>query len=926
MRYDGTDDIKGLEKALFLIDGNSLIYRAFFALPPLTGPDGRQTNAAYGFVNMLFRLLNDYSPSHIVVAFDRGTPQFRVDLYEEYKAHRPDTPDELRPQMGMIREILEALGIAFVSREGFEADDLLASLARRFACPERPAVLVSGDRDVLQVLSDHAYVLLTRRGITEMELYTADRLKADWGITPRQVVDLKGLMGDSSDNIPGVPGVGEKTALKLLRQFSSVEEVLDHLDQVSGKALPRRLRENADKALMSKDLAALRFDVELDIQLDDCQVGPADGPRVREAFRSLGFGRLLERLPSAFAYSEEEAKGSPAPAEAGGSSLDTTVGWGDSFLDRAAELVSSADREKSPLVLIHRLMGADPLTAGQAFLGVCKDDRLVLLSPPDGSGRDEDLRRLVRQVACCSGLTLVGHDLKPLLAWAGAGECTCDLFDTQLAAYLLDPSRSTYPLAELAQRFTGLTLTPQPDFWGKGARTREPGEVTDEELAAYAGPRASALQVLPAALRAEMESLQLVDLYQEVELPLLPILVRMQMAGIQVDPDILEEMGAEMESNIERLERDIWSQAGHEFNINSTQQLGQVLFEEMGLPVVRRTKTGYSTDASVLEQLGDHHQVARLILEYRRLVKLKGTYVDGLLGQIDPRTGRVHTTFHQSVTATGRLSSANPNLQNIPTRDEAGRRLRRAFTAPDGHRLLAADYSQIELRILAHISGDEKLLESFHRQEDIHTRTASEVFGVDLDDVTPQMRFAAKAVNFGIVYGISDYGLSQNLGISREEAARYIESYLSRYPGVKEYLRGVVRQAKEDGYVRTLFGRIRYLPDLSSRVRNRREFARRAALNTPIQGTAADIMKKAMVDVARAIDIDRAPARMLLQVHDELIFEVPQSSVGSIAALVKEAMEHTADLDVPLVVDVKEGPDWYSMSPYEAISNYAGAS
>ncbi|MFO7942289.1 MAG: DNA polymerase I [Bacillota bacterium] len=856
---------------VLLVDGTSLVYRAFFAISNLTAPDGRPTNAVYGFTNMLLRLIEDSECDCIVVAFDRGEPSYRLEVYPDYKGHRPEMPADLRPQFDMVREVLDGLGIPRIEIDGVEADDIIGTMARRLSESGRRSVVVTGDKDLLQLVSDDIEVRLTRRGITEMENYDLQRVRSEYGVEPRELIDVKALMGDSSDNVPGVPGVGEKTALKLVKKIGSLEEVLERPEMAGGKAIPARLRENADRARMSRVLVEIHTDIETDLDVEGLRPPEIDREALGKVLSDLGFERLLERLDIEIEGDHAES----VPLEERSATDWMESGEVDALQGRLAVDWWSDDDDALRIAF-----AAD-------------SDSGVLLS-----GESEDVADAAAELLDSPPLEMVGHELGEFLARVGVGRPRADLFDVELAAYLLDPARSSYPLDTLSRSYLESSLTS-----GEG----EEG----------AGTRLDVLLGLRDVLETELRALEVWELFSEIERPLLPILARMRLNGITVDRDILAAQGEELRERIEEVEQKIWERAGHEFNVSSPKQLGEVLFEEMELPVIKKTKTGYSTDAEVLGQLSVDHPIADDVLEYRSLVKLRG-YVSGLSSEIDPDTGRIHSTFHQAVTATGRLSSSDPNLQNIPIREETGRRLRRAFVAPEGQALLAADYSQIELRVLAHFSEDRTLIESFTNDEDIHRRTASEVFDVPMDEVTSDLRNAAKAVNFGIIYGISAFGLSRNLKIDPDRAQEYIDGYLERLPGVRRYMDDVVDRAREDGYVRTLFGRIRYLPEINHRVYHRRAFAERMALNTPIQGTAADIIKKAMV--ALEGDAGAHGEKLLLQVHDELIWEVPESRVDSLASRAKETMEAAADLAVPLKVDFKSGPNWYDLQRLEVES------
>jgi len=935
----GDPALPAADRRFALVDANSLLYRAFFALPPLATTAGEPTNAVYGFLTMLFRMWSDHAPDVVACAFDRGRPAFRIQAYPEYKAHRPPTPDDLRSQFPVAREALTALGMPILESEGYEADDVLATVARRLHGRGGRVLIVTGDRDALQLVDEDIRVLLTRRGISDTELYDLEAFRGRYGVEPPLLADIKGLMGDTSDNIPGVPGVGEKTAVKLVRRFGTVDRILDHLDEVGGKKLVERLREHAAQARVSKELAVLRDDVPLDVPPEDLKSDPPDPERVAALFRRLEFHTLLARvpgLPSATADGDAAAEGADRPGEAPeveelkvsvqhlGEDIgplltavsrrrpdgvragdEGAVGPVDPEAFTADDRPAKAVMEtiEGALPVTWTLTGPDPRRGSLAGLAVAEADRVFWIQ----ERRPPEWRSTLRALSGGrDSLPLLGHDLKPLLvalAACGADEARPG-FDTAIAAYLLDPSRSGYNLSDLVRAYLGRDLEA-----GRGPDLFSEGEASE----AAAAPL---LRDLARALATELGDRRLLPLFAGVEMPLVQVLAAMELAGVGVDGRLLNELDAELSGRLAALETDIHRLCGVEFNINSPRQLGQVLFDRLGLPVQRRTKTGYSTDAEVLEALAPLHEAPAKVLEHRRIAKLKGTYVDGLRAKTDPRTGRIHSTFNQTVTATGRISSSEPNLQNIPIRTDLGRLLRRVFvpTWPD-HVLLAADYSQIELRVLAHLSGDAGMQRAFVDGADIHARTAAEVFGTDPGRVTPEMRRRAKAVNFGIVYGISDFGLSRDLGIPQKEAADYIAGYFRRYPRVREYLDDTVETARRQGFVTTILGRRRHLPEIRSRNRALRQFAERTAMNTPVQGSAADIIKLAMVGVHRRLQAAGLGARLILQVHDELVFEAPRDELPRLRDLVRQEMESACPLDVPLVVDVKTGDNWLDMQP-----------
>lgn len=869
-----------MPRKFVIIDGSSLVHRAFYALPLLTTASGLYTNAVYGFTTMLVKLLADVKPDAMAVAFDKSRVTFRNGMYAEYKAHRKPTPSELTVQFSLVHEMVRAFGIAVLEEGGFEADDIIGSLACQAGRQGYDVVIVTGDRDALQLIGPSTHVLLTRKGISEMELFDRQALIAKYGVTPEQIIDLKGLMGDTSDNIPGVPGVGEKTATKLVSEFGSVENLLANLDKVSGKKLQENLREHSDLAVLSKKLATIDCNMQLDFSEEGFSLAP-DSEKLRELFTKFEFKTLLAKLDTLVPGQTPIAPATEALPQA---NVLTDYGEIQAFITRI--------RRQGRLDCF-------AITSGQVpgieldGLAVAVDGESAYIPAGTDSWRevlsllaDKDIAKATYDAKTLASACLAVHT--PL---AGLD------FDALLAAYLLDPTAASYPLEQLAEKYLN---QPAPQR-GKAA-------VADPDFAAWA---AAAVSRLYPVLSDRIDEAGLDRLYRDIELPLVEVLAVMEFTGIKVDADNLQVMAGEIARKIDALLVEIYQHAGEEFNVNSTKQLGSILFEKLRLPVQKKTKTGYSTDAEVLEKLAGEHPLIDKLLEYRVLTKLKSTYLDGMTSLISRSTGRLHTTFNQTVTATGRLSSSEPNLQNIPVRTDIGRKIRELFVPDTGFAaLLSADYSQIELRVLAHMSGDASLIAAFLGNKDIHTATAAEVFGVPESEVTSQMRSRAKAVNFGIVYGISDYGLSRDIGVNRKEAGLYIENYFARYPGVKNYIDQMVADARECGYVTTLFGRRRYLPEIHSSNFNLRSFAERTAMNTPIQGTAADIIKKAMVEVYRRLKAAELKSRILLQVHDELVLEVVAEEQGEVAAIVKSAMEGAVSLAIPLSTDVKTGKNW----------------
>lgn len=868
---------------LIILDGNSLAHRAFYALPLLTNRKGVFTNAAYGFTTMLLKILKAERPEYVVVAFDKGKT-FRHEQFEAYKGHRKATPQELKPQFPLIWQILDALRIAAVQLEGYEADDLIGTIARKAEQAGLMTMIVTGDRDALQLVTARTKALITRKGISNLDVFDRTIIQEKYGLEPLQLRDVKGLMGDASDNIPGIPGIGEKTAVKLVQEFGSIENLLKNLDGLSNRKMAEKIQPYREQALLSKELGTINCAVPLEIEFDLFRWQGPDYSALLEIFKELEFNSLLKDVLA-------EMKVGAAEPEAKAAELKVT------YLSECREMLRLLENIKDEKISCYLALDQrDHLKAEILAIGVAWAGGNVGLNC--GSLHASEIREILTALFGKHQQQLVTHDLKSCLVLAKKRgvEIKARGRDTMLAAYLLNPSAPNYELPTLSLEYLNKPLVPV--------------EQPEEEVARAA----QVIFKLDTILDKKLNETGMDKLYTDVELPLEEVLALMELQGVKLDKEQLLSMGQELAQGIESLTAEIYELAGEEFNINSPKQLGVILFEKLGLPPLKKTKTGYSTNAEVLEELAERHEVVAKILEYRQLVKLKSTYIDGLLALINPETGKVHTTFNQTITATGRLSSTEPNLQNIPIRLEAGRRLRKAFipSTPD-HLLLAADYSQIELRVLAHIAGDPGLKDAFIKDQDIHTRTASEVFGVPMDEVTKDMRRRAKAVNFGIVYGISDFGLSRDLGISRKEAQEYIALYFSRYPGVKKYIEEVIFHAREQGYVTTVLNRRRYLPDIFSSNRNIRGFGERAAMNTPIQGSAADIIKLAMLKVHQQLAEAGLKTVMLLQVHDELIFEVPKNELEKAQAIIQQAMENAYELQVPLKVDMKVGANWYDM-------------
>ncbi|MFZ7945727.1 DNA polymerase I [Neobacillus sp. 19] len=873
------------KKKLVLIDGNSIAYRAFFALPLLNNDKGIHTNAVYGFTMMLMKILEDEKPTHLLVAFDAGKTTFRHKTFTEYKGGRQKTPPELSEQFPFIRELLDAYGISRYELENYEADDIIGTLSLTAEKDGYEVKVISGDKDLTQLTSDATTVGITRKGITDIEEYTPDHVAEKYGLSPLQIIDMKGLMGDTSDNIPGVPGVGEKTAIKLLKEFTTLEKLLDSIDQVSGNKLKEKLEEFKDQALMSKELATIERQAPVEVNLDTISYEGFEREKLVALFKELGFHSLLDRLGEDSSVTEEQELEDVeyvTPSEITDEIFaDTNYFYVEMLEDNYhfAEIIGfSLVNEKG-----HFYLPTEQALQSAAFKKWAEDEgkkKIVY----DAKRSEVSLRR--------QDIHLKGS-----------------AFDILMASYLINPSENIEDLAAIAKRYEIHNIQSDESFYGKGAKRKVP---EDSKLAEHLVRKSLAMFDLKEKLEDELRTNEQYELFTELEMPLSLILADMESCGIKVEQQRLQMMGKELNERLIEIEERICELAGEKFNINSPKQLGGILFEKLGLHSFKKTKTGHSTSADVLEKLADDHEIIEYILLYRQLGKLQSTYIEGLLKVIDPKTEKVHTRYQQTLTATGRLSSIDPNLQNIPIRLEEGRKIRQAFVpSEEGWVIFAADYSQIELRVLADIAGDEKLIQAFKDNLDIHTKTAMEVFHVDKDEVTSNMRRHAKAVNFGIVYGISDYGLSQSLGITRKEAGHFIERYLNSYPGVKEYMDDIVHEARQKGYVSTLLHRRRYIPEITSRNFNIRSFAERTAMNTPIQGSAADIIKKAMIDMDEALKDQGLKTRLLLQVHDELIFEAPEEEVEILKKLVPDVMENALELKVPLKVDYSYGPTWF---------------
>ena len=885
------------QRKLLIIDGNSLIYRAFFALPPLTNRSGRHTNAVYGFLTMYFRVLDEIQPDYAAVAFDLKAQTFRHDSYVDYKAGRKKMPLELAEQIEPLKEILDALGLYRMELEGYEADDLIGTLARIAESDGIKTTIVSGDRDVLQLLTESTQVMLTKKGISQVESYDPHRFEEEYGIPVSSFIDLKGLMGDASDNIPGIPGIGPKTAAKLIQQFETMESMIQHSDQINNIKLREKVETHQEQAVLSKKLSTIMTTVPVEINMEELRIREMDSEKVFELFQELEFNSLLERI----SIRRDQEK--PHEADAFAWHEITSV---DELEAVEPEMISSGQIIFDTLSSNHANK-ANVIAAAFSFDG--KQGWWIDLRQPHA----QQLRDVLDRWITDPGIEKVVHDFKKeqSIRIADGYRIKGKPFDVMIADYLVNPSKSSYALEELSLHYFGQKLTSPKELWGSGKKRLNAETLQNENISTYLKQRISTIFQLYPLLLEQIQLLGLENLLDEVELPLSDVLAEMETVGIRIDTELLEEFEKTYSERIHTLTAEIYQVAGTTFNLNSPKQLGEVLFVNLKLPPLKKTKTGYSTDVEVLEKLKDDHEIVAKILEYRQLTKIKNTYIDGLLAITNPLTGRIHTTFHQTVAATGRISSAEPNLQNIPVRTEMGRQLRRVFIAREGWRLIDADYSQIELRIMAHLSGDPGFIKAFEEEADIHTRTAADIFHVSEAEVTPIMRDSAKAVNFGIIYGISDFGLSNNLHISRQQARRFIDDYLERYASVKVYMDKMVKLAKTNGYVTTLLNRIRYIPEIHSTNFNVRSFGERMAMNTPIQGSAADIIKIAMVRAARELAEGGFRSRLILQIHDELIVEAPEDECEVVSQLLRQSMEEAVKLDVPLKVELSIADNWF---------------
>ena len=879
---------------IVLIDGHSMLNRAFYGVPDLTNAKGLHTNAIYGFLNILFKILEEEKPDYLTVAFDVHAPTFRHEMYKEYKGTRKPMPEELRQQVPVMKQVLEAMGVLIVEKAGLEADDILGTIAKRSEAEGIEVALVSGDRDLLQIATDHIKIRIpkTRGGKTEIEDYYAKDVEAAYHVTPLQFIELKALMGDSSDNIPGLPGVGEKTATKILLEYGTVENAWEHVEELKPNKAKNAFLEHYDMAILSKKLETINIDSPIEYDWESARIGEFYTKEAYEYFKELEFKNFLSRF-------EEGAE----PAKIAISFQNVTdFAEADALFEK---LVKEPELGIEVLREAHQFLGL-----GLAWNNKEKEEVETVCIFPQGFLTESYLMDQVQKL--CEKVEMIDAlDVKETISEISRVSHK-KVFDAGIAAYLLNPLKSSYTYDDIAKEYLGEMLPAKEDLIGKLSYTKAMSEkeAKEEEVAKSICYMAYTALRSRKALMEALEKNNMKALFENVELPLLFTLSNMEKEGIRVNAEALKEYGSQLEVRIKELESQIYEEAGEEFNINSPKQLGVILFEKLQLPGGKKTKTGYSTAADVLEKLAPEHKLVADILEYRQLAKLKSTYADGLAGFIG-EDGRIHSTFNQTITATGRISSTEPNLQNIPIRMELGRLIRKVFIPKDGFVFVDADYSQIELRVLAHLSGDENLIEAYKEAQDIHRMTASQVFHVPFEEVTDLQRRNAKAVNFGIVYGISSFGLSQDLSITRKEAAEYIENYFATYPKIKGFLDGLVTEAKEQGYVETMFQRRRPVPEIRSGNFMQRSFGERVAMNSPIQGTAADIIKIAMIRVEQALKEQNLESRLILQVHDELLIEAKEDEVEAVKAILEREMKGAANLAVPLEIDMHTGTNWY---------------
>ena len=878
-----------MNKTLVIIDGNSIINRAFYALPEMSNKEGLKTNAIYGFTNMLLKIIDTYNPTHISVAFDRKAPTFRHIEFKEYKAGRKKMPDELREQFEPLKDLLDKFNIHRLEIDGYEADDIIGTVSKIAEDNGFKVYIVTGDKDAIQLASNKTTTLITKKGVGEVEEYDYDSVIEKYEMTPTQFIDLKGLMGDKSDNIPGVPGIGEKTGIKLIKEFSSIEGIFDNIDSIKGST-KKKLEENKELAIMSKKLATIIRDVPVEFNLEELEYGNYNTKDILDVFKYLGFTSLIPRIGS---LDESEDIVNEANVEI--SKLEDI----DEFINKVKEnnelIIKTVTREGN--ILDKRIK--------YIFLSV--DGKKIYYV-------EEDSIYKLEYIFTSNEIKKLGYNLKDdYISLKPYGIKLENIyFDITIAEYLIDSMSSTsYECSAIAMKYLTKKVKTKEELLGKGVKAKKYQDLSFEELSSHISQIIDTVKSVMPIMEENLKESNMDGLLYHVEMPLVEVLADMEYEGVKVDKEKLNELGSQFKEIIKKLESEIYKISGEEFNINSPKQLGVILFEKLGLPVIKKTKTGYSTNAEVLDKLKDQSPIIDKIIEYRQIVKLNSTYVEGLLSIINPIDGRIHSSFNQTITTTGRISSTEPNLQNIPVKLEMGRNIRKVFISDKGCKLVDADYSQVELRVLAHMSQDETMIDAFKHNEDIHTKTASQVFNVSMDEVTSKQRSDAKAVNFGIVYGKSDFGLSEDLNIPVKQAKEYIENYFNKYNKIKEFMDNIIDDASSNGYVTTILNRRRYIPEIKSSNFMLRNAGKRAAMNAPIQGSAADIIKIAMINVYKKLEENNLKSKLILQVHDELIVEAVDSEIDIVKKIVKDEMENAVCLDVNLDVDLNIGDSWY---------------
>lgn len=878
-----------MNKTLVIIDGNSIINRAFYALPEMSNKEGLKTNAIYGFTNMLLKIIDTYNPTHISVAFDRKAPTFRHIEFKEYKAGRKKMPDELREQFEPLKDLLDKFNIHRLEIDGYEADDIIGTVSKIAEDNGFKVYIVTGDKDAIQLASNKTTTLITKKGVGEVEEYDYDSVIEKYEMTPTQFIDLKGLMGDKSDNIPGVPGIGEKTGIKLIKEFSSIEGIFDNIDSIKGST-KKKLEENKELAIMSKKLATIIRDVPVEFNLEELEYGNYNTKDILDVFKYLGFTSLIPRIGN---LDESEEIVNEANVEI--SKLEDI----DEFINKVKEnnelIIKTVTREGN--ILDKRIK--------YIFLSV--DGKKIYYV-------EEDSIYKLEYIFTSNEIKKLGYNLKDdYISLKPYGIKLENIyFDITIAEYLIDSMSSTsYECSAIAMKYLTKKVKTKEELLGKGVKAKKYQDLDFEELSSHISQIIDTVKNVMPIMEENLKESNMDGLLYHVEMPLVEVLADMEYEGVKVDKEKLNELGSQFKEIIKKLESEIYKISGEEFNINSPKQLGVILFEKLGLPVIKKTKTGYSTNAEVLDKLKDQSPIIDKIIEYRQIVKLNSTYVEGLLSIINPIDGRIHSSFNQTITTTGRISSTEPNLQNIPVKLEMGRNIRKVFISDKGCKLVDADYSQVELRVLAHMSQDETMIDAFKHNEDIHTKTASQVFNVSMDEVTSKQRSDAKAVNFGIVYGKSDFGLSEDLNIPVKQAKEYIENYFNKYNKIKEFMDNIIDDASSNGYVTTILNRRRYIPEIKSNNFMLRNAGKRAAMNAPIQGSAADIIKIAMINVYKKLEENNLKSKLILQVHDELIVEAVDSEIDIVKKIVKDEMENAVCLDVNLDVDLNIGDSWY---------------